>query len=458
MPIEGNTDWTAVKMPDVERRPYLVLIRSGDQDLFTKWPDDLNGADRNWDLMLSHWGAGEVPAEHADFAVRQGGFKYLSVARLWKDIPWLSSYKAVWLCDDDVMTSWADVQRLFETVGRYDLDIAQPALSEGSEGSHRITFYHKGNLLRFVDFVEAMIPLFSQKALSVCLPSFEECIYPHGLDYVWPQMLGRPTNKMAVIDAVQVLHARKVGQSASYQEMKQQKFSPEEQLDRLMAKYGLTALNQLEFGAILDRPRQARQGNIQFVEQQDLQLEGRLLPLIDAFAAAPMPAAWQGRDPVWQLAEPWLGGATQAHKIPHLATSDWCLSLFFSLAVMAKPNSQRSLVLGLGTQSDLRILLTCKDQSDSEYQLSVEAMGLRKGSVLLGIPSLPIGQDVRFGFQFFPAAGWLRMWINGNALPDVWYEPLTWREADTLYLGNPALDGGIGKLWFSPTAVQERAT
>ncbi len=457
MPVLCNTDWTPIKMPDGQRRQNLVLIRSGDLDLFTKWPKDLNGVDRNWDLMLSHWGKEEPPADHADFVVRQGAYKFLAVARLWRDIPWLSSYKSVWLCDEDVMTSWSDVQRMFDLFSSYELDLAQPALSEDSEGSHRITFFHKGNLVRFVDFVEAMMPLFSRRALEICMPSFEEGNYAHGLDYVWPQLLGRPTNKMAILDAIQVRHGRKVGQSAIYGEMKQQNFDANEQLLRLQAKYGFGALSQLEFGCILDRPRQGRGGYVQAVERTDLQLEGRLVPLINAFAKAPLTAAWQGRDPIWRLSTPWLGGDTQVHKIPQLMADDWCLSIAFTLAVMQKPGTDKSLVLGLGSQSDLRVVLSHMNQTDQSYQLVIEILGKQKKTVRVTLPNLPLGRDTHIGLQLFPAAGWLRLWVNRSALPDIWYEPLAWNDADMLFIGSPELDAGLGDLWLSPAAIQEQA-
>lgn len=129
---------------------------------------------------------------------------------------WLSAnpeiigrYDYIWFPDDDIMTTWENVNAFFQICRDYDLQLAQPALSHNSFVCHKVTEQDPTCLLRFTVFVEGMVPVFRSDALRLCLPVFqEESRFGWGHDWVFPMLLGYPPNKIAIVDACPVRHTR----------------------------------------------------------------------------------------------------------------------------------------------------------------------------------------------------------------------------------------------------------
>ncbi len=122
-----DTSWSPLRMISSAKRPYLVIVRTGEQSIHKRWPKDLISQDRNWDLLISHYGKNEPGCPDAEVIIRQGGFKYCACFRLFQDMTWLDQYRAVCFCDDDIMTSWSTLNRVFEIFDQYELALAQPS-------------------------------------------------------------------------------------------------------------------------------------------------------------------------------------------------------------------------------------------------------------------------------------------------------------------------------------------
>ena len=127
----------------------------------------------------------------------------------------LWAYERVWFPDDDIMTSWGDINRIFHLGRRYGLDLCQPALRPGDDCHilHDVTEQQPGSTLRFVSFVEIMCPVFSARALRICVGSFRDSVSGFGLDHLWPALLGGPRTRIAMLDAVGVVHTRPFGKN-----------------------------------------------------------------------------------------------------------------------------------------------------------------------------------------------------------------------------------------------------
>ena len=125
---------------------------------------------------------------------------------------WLA-YDHVWFPDDDLISDWRGINRLFAVCRSYDLALAQPALLPGSFANHPVTLCAEGTLLRFTTFVEIMAPVFSVAALRRAAPTFAINPSDYGLDHLWPAMIDAPPTAFAIIDAVGVLHTRPIGAS-----------------------------------------------------------------------------------------------------------------------------------------------------------------------------------------------------------------------------------------------------
>ena len=193
------------------RRRNLVVVRANEKSLHTQWPRDIADGDRNWDLCVSWYGdaANFPPPDFAECHVLQNADrKFLSLHKLLHTRSPLWGYDYLYFIDDDVMISWSGINRMFEVSLEHELDLAQAALSRECFFNQDITVRDDGCLLRYVDFVESMAPLFSRQALEVCAPTFAMCRYGWGIDIIWPGQLGSRRNKVAVVDAVISHHTR----------------------------------------------------------------------------------------------------------------------------------------------------------------------------------------------------------------------------------------------------------
>ena len=227
------------------RRRNLVLLFGNRESLHHRWPRDIDEADRSWDLCVSFYGpaAQYDDVGFAEFSSLQTGIRKpaASHAAFGHGSP-LWNYERVWLADDDLMIGWRDINTLFAISANFGLAISQPALLPGSEVTHDITRQQERLVLRTTSFVEAMAPCFSRDALELCVPVFEGQVHGWGTDHVWPKLIGPPHGRMAIIDAVPMLHTRPLATSYSWDEAKAEE-------NALLDAYGL-APDVREYGRI----------------------------------------------------------------------------------------------------------------------------------------------------------------------------------------------------------------
>ena len=113
------------------------------------------------------------------------------------------------LVDDDIRMTASSVNRLFDVMKDYNLEIAQPALTL-SYGTYYITMHDPTCMLRYTDFVEMMMPCFSRDALLKVLPTFKEKVRWQGIEFHWPVLIDTCHKDMAVIDDILAVHARSI--------------------------------------------------------------------------------------------------------------------------------------------------------------------------------------------------------------------------------------------------------
>lgn len=237
-------------------RPYLLCIRSGRTPEYLRWLDF--SKPRLWDLLVNYHAVPDGGPDLRPEMVAVGGVnKSLAFNDMARTYPQLmEGYKAVCFFDDDLVVRFDAVDTAFVTFSHYGLELAQPALTHDSHHAFRVTLHHPTFVLRFTNFVEPMMPIFSPSALKVCLPMVGEAISGWGLEFVWPHLLGNPKDKVAVIDEVQVRHAKAVDtkQGAFYLFLKSMNVEPQEERQRLFAKYGLRE-DVIQYGGIVRRLR-----------------------------------------------------------------------------------------------------------------------------------------------------------------------------------------------------------
>jgi hypothetical protein len=216
----------------------LVIAPAGERSLHHRWMGD--PATRSYDVWLLCYEDASLASFTADpvrtFDAR-GTMKWPGISRvLQARAPEVAGYDAVWFPDDDLAIDAPEVERLFATFHALDLWLAQPALADGSYFSAALTLRCAAFVARFTNFVEVMAPILSREALRRLAPTFGESISGWGLDRIWPVLLGEPRDRVAVIDAVSLVHTHPVESGSWYAALAER---PRDEADRLCARYGV---------------------------------------------------------------------------------------------------------------------------------------------------------------------------------------------------------------------------
>jgi Protein of unknown function (DUF707) len=190
----------------------LVVLRAGNSAWYKLWMHPL----KSWDMAISSFSS-ENPNDYewANYFHYFKGGKWDGILAFFKANPQLiEEYDYFWLPDDDITADWEDVERMFEAVERYKLEIAQPGLCRRSYFSYAITLRNIFTRLRYTNFVEPMVPVLSRDMLKKTLSvlSAVNTKSGFGLDFIWPLISSDAATKCAIIDEVAVYHTRPIGQ------------------------------------------------------------------------------------------------------------------------------------------------------------------------------------------------------------------------------------------------------
>lgn len=230
------------KIPEKSPRRNCVISAVGRNSLHRHW---LEGADNNrsFDLhLIVYDNSFGTFYNDADYLSYKKGFKLKLVYDYLKMHPeYTDNYDYFFIPDDDILTSAMDIERLFEIMDAYHLHIAQPALRQ-SYYTHPLTLRKPLALLRYVNFVEMMLPCFSKKALMNVLESFNANESGWGVEYHWAKLIKSDKKDIAIIDAVAMQHTQPVKQGRTDNLMEMQTYITENRL----------SLKQDEYDCILD--------------------------------------------------------------------------------------------------------------------------------------------------------------------------------------------------------------
>lgn len=236
-----------MKVPPAFLRKNLVVVRAGNNSLHREW---LSDGSRDFDLFVSYFGpdAGTY-VEDGEYHEHRKGPKWPSLKELFTERPDLASqYDAIWLPDDDLSASASTINRMFALFHGFDLALAQPALTPDSFYSWEQVLQRPEFVLRYVNFVEVMAPVFSREALQKCVKTFDESRSGWGLDFVWPHLCATGERSIAIIDRAPVTHTRPLG-GELYRNNPE--LDPGRDLQALLRKYGLADVPGLVRHALL---------------------------------------------------------------------------------------------------------------------------------------------------------------------------------------------------------------
>jgi hypothetical protein len=233
----------------------LIIVRCGDKSLHPLWLP-AEGQQASWDLILNYYGDEATSFSDLRYPrIDTKGPKYMGLNQLLKEY-WeiIREYKYIWFPDDDLRFTCEDANRLFEYCHKYNVAIAQPALHPSSYIALPITLANPLFDVRFTSVVEVMAPCFEVGALSKVKETFCESLTGCGLDFVWPTRLGSAARRVAVIDAVTVVHTRPVG-GPNHNALRERGSSALEEIEQVMRRFGVQRRHYYVWSGVLKNAR-----------------------------------------------------------------------------------------------------------------------------------------------------------------------------------------------------------
>lgn len=220
-------------MPSTRRN--LVISPVGAGSVHASWLDDAEA--RSFDVFLVDYSDGMDAARNdADHYLRRRGFKWELIDHVLREQGDLvRRYDRIWCPDCDIRSDTRSINRLFALFERYQLQLAQPAISAG-EISFQFVRQRPDVVLRYSPFVEVMCPLFTREALFRVQPTLLESRSGWGLDWLWSRIF--QAGEMAVIDAVGVEHTGRLSRGENYQNLAKLGVEPGQEFERIVARHG----------------------------------------------------------------------------------------------------------------------------------------------------------------------------------------------------------------------------
>lgn len=241
-------------------RRNLVIVCAGDSSLHPRWLQ--GGENRTWDLIVSYFGDDAERYLRPDVQrVDSKGTKWPALgAFMENNRELIGQYDFVWLPDDDIDCGSNDIDRMFEVARQEDLSLCQPSLEPDSYFTFPITLTIPVFKLRFTTFVEIMVPCFRRDLLLECVPTMSDTMSGWGLDYVWSTLANASGGRVAIIDAVTVVHTRPVG-GPSYGLLRERGIAPHEEMRATLQKYGIHSTDRRVREAITIVSNRSRTGD-----------------------------------------------------------------------------------------------------------------------------------------------------------------------------------------------------
>ena len=185
---------------------YLPLSRTN-----CEYADLWFAEGRNYDILVNNWGDSDFFRDRNPelyFEIKEHKFRtlvklYVNHFRL------LGKYDYVMCPDPDLKIKVNDINRMFDIAKHYSLDLCQPSITGHLNHPPLAPVDNKNILIRHMNLIEPMCPIFSRKAMFSCLWTFYLSYSAWGLDFVWPIIVANDkTSNVGVINNISVEHTR----------------------------------------------------------------------------------------------------------------------------------------------------------------------------------------------------------------------------------------------------------
>ena len=228
----------------------VIISRNGPNSLHQEWL--INSDSKSWDLILLYYDEDSfrrTQSQEGKSYFYPGG-KWEAYYNFFRDYPEvLNDYDFFWFADDDISIQGKAINKMFQSMNDYDLDIAQPAMSLDSYFSYLVTIQCEFLKIRFSNFVEVMAPCLRKSVVKDMLPFFKDAFTGMGLDSIWTHKTRKEPNKIAILDEVVMTHTRPVG-GPLHQKLKEKNITFEEEISSNINKIGIKQVKPVIFSAI----------------------------------------------------------------------------------------------------------------------------------------------------------------------------------------------------------------
>ena len=177
-----------------QQKRWCIFTSAGDHNAIRLWVQ--GDMPRRWDLIVAYYGDNErVFAEINKIsanAFRAKGGKFQILKKLMVQRPrCLDQYSHVWVCDDDIRMSAAQINEAFAIAEVFKFWVAQPSFLQEGKISHEITRYAGPQCdYRIVNFIEENVPIFSRVKLMEFLRVYDGSLTGWGIDHWYMNLFG----------------------------------------------------------------------------------------------------------------------------------------------------------------------------------------------------------------------------------------------------------------------------
>lgn len=189
----------------------LVFTSAGDNTKFDKlWCQE----GRNYDIWVVYYGKNEEKyqkySKKVDYIEKHKGSKFQNFYHIYNTkYEELQQYERFFILDDDIIFETPDINKMFEISEKYNLDICGPTFKTNgsSKISHEITKQQPNNILRYTNFIEVNVPLFSRNALNKFMKYYDPILIGWGIDYLYIWALGKDRKRAyALVDSISCIN------------------------------------------------------------------------------------------------------------------------------------------------------------------------------------------------------------------------------------------------------------
>lgn len=206
-----------IKTETKKRNRNLVFTSAGDNTRFDSlWTNENENRNesQNFDIFVVYYGKNEANfnkyKQNVDYILKRNGSKFQNFHYAWtnhNDV--MSKYDRFFILDDDIVINCHDINRMFAISKKYKLDICGPTFKNDNSGkiSHPITRQKNGDNIRYTNFVEVNVPLFSKQAIEKFMKYYDPILIGWGIDYfyIWANGLEKKRS-YALIDGVSCIN------------------------------------------------------------------------------------------------------------------------------------------------------------------------------------------------------------------------------------------------------------